>query len=258
MERFTYDEAKCIESKNILRRYSVVRNIYRSNFSHSDKIGNCARLFDKLQPLTTIDFYIKYLSYAQHHISEPISKRGLTYDELYNTALLFQKQCEEVIKAKYDLETYFYCLVCHIIYETFQGQNIERQFCKYIQKLGYKCEKFPSYLDTIYGLDLKVGVNDKTYGIQIKPKSFIAGNRTDLVKDQIALCIKYENTIRELNIKTYYAFYSLNKDGQILWLKNNNNGFRFKINELFEYDPTDIGKSFVKKELNYNNLSALE
>ena len=63
------------------------------------------------------------------------------------------------------------------------------------------------------------------------------------------MCHKYENTLKDFGIKTYYAIYMKNKqNGAILWLKNGN-GYRFKIDELCTYDPNNIDETYKDKVL---------
>ena len=57
-----------------------------------------------------------------------------------------------------------------------------------------------------------------------------------------------EETVKDLGIKTYYAIYTNDEQtGETLWLKNGD-GFRFKINELFDYDKNDIMGTFTRKK----------
>ena len=245
MEEYPFNLSKCLNAKQVLSCNVIARNAYRNIYSHSDKIGNCALLFKILNPSSYDDFYNKYIQYASAHKDEKIMYRGLTYDELYATAQSYKKYCEDNGCSAYDLELYFYKLVCHIIYETYQGQNKERQFIKYINSLGYKCGKFDDYLDTKYGMDLKVENDNKAFAIQIKPISFFLGNALDLKRDQIDLCHKYEQALYDRGIKTFYAIYKINNKGEIYWLRNKN-GFKFKIKELFDYDKNDIENTFKK------------
>ena len=99
-------------------------------------------------------------------------------------------------------------------------------------------------------MDIKVTRDDsRVSAIQIKPISFFKSNRSDVQRDRIHLCMKYEEAFYNLGFKTYYAIYVKDKTtGDITWVKNGD-GFRFRINELFDYDPNDIRGTFTRLAL---------
>ena len=164
--------------------------------------------------------------------------------------MVYRVYVEKKTGLTYDFETFFYDAVCHIIIETWEGQQNERDFKKYLNKIGYECSDFDGHIDGKYGLDIKVTRNDgKVSAIQIKPISFFKSYRDDVQSDRVNLCQKYENALRELGIKTYYAIYQKDKKtNEIYWVKNGDM-FRFRINELFDYDPEDIEGTFVRRKL---------
>ena len=177
----------------------------------------------------------------------PISRRGLSYDELVELARRYKAKSEELTATSHDLETYFDDVLCHIIVETWDGQQNERDFVGLLTSLGYQCSKFDGNIDARYGVDIKVTRSDgKVSAIQIKPISFFKSNRPDVQSDRIALCEKYEAALIEFGFKTYYAIYVRDKTtGDVTWVKNGN-GFRFKIGELFRYDTSDIRGTFMR------------
>lgn len=247
---FPYEDSKCVSAKNKLRKNKTISDIWRIHFSPSNKIGNCTDLYRKLKPETTKDFFEKYVKYAQENKGLKIRHRGLTMEELIETAEKYKKLSEEATMAKYDLSIYYYDMLCHIITETYYGQHRESEFSDFLEGLGYKCGKFEGWVDTRYGVDIKVTKsNGKESAIQIKPATFFYSNRYDVQKDRINLCVKYEEAVKDLGIKTYYAIYTNDEQtGETLWLKNGD-GFRFKINELFDYDKNDIVGTFTRKTL---------
>lgn len=242
-----FNRKECIKAKNKLGKNSVVGTIWKDYFAPSNKIGNCTNLYRKLQPSSCEDFYNKYINYALNNSNLPITKRGLSYNELITLAERYKQLTEEKTNLKYDLETYFYDALCHVIIETWDGQQNERDFILFLKKLGYTCSKFDGKIDTEYGVDIKVTRNDgRVSAIQIKPITFFKSNRSDVQSDRINLCNKYEKTLKDLGIKTYYAIYSKDKaTGNVTWLKNGS-GYRFRINELFNYDPSDIRGTFTR------------
>ena len=248
--QFLFDKDKCINAKNILGKNSLISTIWRKDFAPSNKIGNCTNLYRILKPNDCCDFYQKYITYGSEHHSLPISKRGLTYDELISLSEKYKEEVESRIDLSYDLSMYFYDAVCHIIVETWDGQQTERDFMEFLNRLGYSCSKFDGSIDSEYGVDIKVTRNDgRVSAIQIKPISFFISNRSDVQSDRINLCRKYEQAFNRFGFKTYYAIYVRDKrTNDITWVKNGN-GYRFRINELFEYDPNDIEGSFKRLKL---------
>lgn len=245
-----FDKDKCIAARDILGKNPTIRTIYKNNFSYGKYIGNCTELFRRHNPTSYEDFYRKYITYAKEHPNKVIYYRGLSYDELLHTAEEYKKMTEEKVDVNYDLSVYFYDLVCHIIIETYNGQNIERSFINYLTSLGYKCDNFVGRIDAKYGVDIRVtNKNDNVYAIQIKPISFFKSNKTDVQEDRISLCLKYTEAMAVLGIETFYAIYEENKEtNEIKWLKNKN-GFKFKINDLFEFDKDNIANTIIRKKL---------
>ena len=80
MENF-YFKNRTIQAKKEIGKYETISNIWKHNFSPSNKIGNVTNLFVKLDPKNEKDFCDKYFRYAEEHKVLPISQRGLTYDE---------------------------------------------------------------------------------------------------------------------------------------------------------------------------------
>jgi len=245
-----FNKEECLNSKALLGKNSIISTIWRNYFAPSNRIGNCTNLYRVLKPESCEDFYNKYIEYGRLHSELPISKKGLSYDELFSLAERYKKIVEEKIKVNYDVSVYFYDALCHIIVETWDGQQNERDFIKFLTNLGYKCSKFDGKIDAEYGVDIKVTRGDgRISAIQIKPISFFKSNRSDVQSDRINLCKKYEDAYKNLGFKTYYAIYVKDKaTGEITWVKNGN-GYRFRINELFNYDPNDIRGTFTRVSL---------
>jgi len=249
MQNF-YFRSKTTAAKEKIGKYAKISQIYRDNFSPSNVIGNCTNLYRKLQPKDDKDFCDKYFKYASENKSLPIRDRGLTYEEYEATVKRYMELANACDEETFEYEDYFYDLLCHIITETYDGQQNEREFREFLTKLGYECDYFDGKIDAYYGLDIKVTRNDgKLSAIQIKPISFFKSTRTDVHRDRINLVAKYYNALNDLGIKTYYAiYYKDKKTNTILWLKNGN-GYRFKLNELFSYDLKNIEKTLSVKYL---------
>ena len=249
--QFEFDEQKCREAKAKLKKSGDIMGIWRKSFAPSNRIGNCTTLYRKLKPVDYNDFFIKYIDHAEHHKNWKTRWKGLTYDEILDLSERYKNKVYEETGVEYDVSTFFYDALCHIIIETFDGQKHEEEFRNYLINLGYSVSTFDGDIDTIYGMDVKVTRNDgKVSAIQIKPLSFYQSNRWDVQRDRIGLCEKYENALNNLGIKTYYAIYSHDKDsGKTSWVLNSDGKLRFKINDIFGYDPSDIAGTFVRKQI---------
>lgn len=240
-----YCRDKTVSAKNELRKYDLLGLLWRNSYSGSNHIGNMTSLFRILIPSDENDFCEKYFAYAEQHKDLPIKYRGLTYDEFVELVKSYMENANKLIVKQYDYDTYFNCVLCHVITETYDGKIQETEFMNFLRGLGYQCCYFEGDIDAKYGVDIKVIRNDgRVSAIQIKPITFFKSNRTDVVRDRMNICHKYENAYKELGIKTYYAIYKKDRmTGKVLWLKNGN-GYRFKINELCSYDSNNIDTTF--------------
>lgn len=247
MEIFDYDFKKCIECRNELNKNGDICKIYKDNCSHSDCIGNCTNLYYELKPVDYYDFYQKYLEYAKNHINWKISYRGLTYEELYNLSVNFKTLVEEQTNFKYDLEVYFYTLVCHIIIETFIGQDKEKRIMKYIEERGFKYEKVTGFKDSKNGVDILVKGNNTKFYVQVKPISFFLSKKIDVHEDRVACCYKREEVLKREGIDTYYIIYDLDwQTLELKWVVNKKGGLLFKLSELLKYNKENITETIEK------------
>lgn len=247
-----YFKNRTVKAKEKIGKHNLISEIWRYSYAPSNKIGNCTDLFRKLRPTNEKDFCDKYFQYAEEHKDElPITKRGLTYDEFVKLVTEYMTRGNAASGYEYEYDDYFNDALCHIITETYDGKIQEMDFMNFLTELGYECGYFDGKVDAKYGVDIKVTnpKNGKVSAIQIKPVSFFKSRRSDVVKDQKHLIHKYHNCLNDFGIKTYYAIYYKDKEtGAVLWLKNGD-GYRFKIDELFEYDVNDINSTFSCKKL---------
>ena len=243
---FDFDLDKCKQAKETLK----CNDVWRKKFAPSNKVGNCTRLYRFLKPTNEEDFYKKYLKFAETNKTLRISLRGLTYDELINLSERYRDEYNTLYNKDYCLETFFYDVLQHVIVETYQGQKIERDFIVYLNHLGYKCSSFTPEIDATYGLDIKVNRKDgKVFAVQIKPISFFIAESNNVQTDRINLCKKYVSALNNLRIKTYYSIYVKDKKtDEVVWVKNGD-GFRFCIDDLFEFDENDIDNTFSRKNI---------
>lgn len=249
MFRLPFNEELCRKAKEELRGYSQSMTIYKNFFSSGKFIGNCTNLYRLHKPTSYEDFFNKYIEYAEQNQNLPIYDRGLSYDELRMTAEFYKIRAEYNGTPVKPVENYFYDLLCHIIVETFDGQEQERQMKTYLESIGIKCSSFKGNIDAKYGVDIKMEDNNGNISaLQIKPVSFFYSNRKDVIEDRMKLCKEYEMTREDYQIKTFYSVYKRNEtDNSIQWYKNGDS-FCFKIKDLFDYDKNDIEHTFVDKK----------
>ncbi len=250
---YEFNVDKCIEAKNKFHTIRKITSIWRNSFAPSNRIGNCTNLYRKLMPKNYEDFYKKYIAYGkEHRYSLSIRERGLSYEELIELSEEYKRMASECGE-DYDLSYFFYDALSHIIIETFDGQYYEEEMKKYLtEKCGYICTKLNGKDDGKYGIDIIIN-GEK--GIQIKPLSFFISDRDDVVLDRINACIKYENTLSEKKMETYYAIYNRDKkSGEVTWAKNGK-GYAFVIKDLFSYDPNDIEHTF--KDIKFTKNSPI-
>lgn len=243
MQNF-YFKKRTVDAKNVLGRDAIISTIWHDKFAPSNKIGNCTNLFRKHRPKSEKDFCDKYFKYAEENKELPIAERGLTYEEFEALVNNYMTMSNTAIGHKYGYDTFFNDALCHIITETYDGKIMEQEFMQFLEGLGYKCDYFDGSIDAKYGVDIKVTRDDgKISAIQIKPISFFKSGRADVHRDRIAMVHKYYSFLNDYGYKTYYAIYYKDKERDItFWLKNGN-GYRFRIDELFTYDPNSIGNT---------------
>lgn len=261
MYKNLYKWEETLKAKGILGKYDIISEIWRRRFAPSPEIGNCTNLFRKVKPKSYEDFCVKYFEYAEQNKNLPIKERGLTYDEFMSLANDYRTASNIVLKKEHPIELYINDALCHIITETYDGKLQEVKFMEYLESNGFKCEYFEGNIDATYGVDIKVTSpnNGKVFAIQIKPLSFFKSTRSDVHKDRIGMIEKYHKCINDLGIKTYYVIYSKDRNnGAISWIKNKNNGgYKFKLNELFEYQIDNVYNTMSSKKIDGELVASL-
>lgn len=260
---FEYNVHKSIEAKAIVGQYKQFAEIYKNNFSYPRFIGPCVALCRILKSTSYEDFAEKYFTYAEQNKNLPISLRGLTKDEFYDSAVRYKKLADiRVPNNNIPLETFFYDLTCHVFTETYDG-HIEREvpLFNYLKNTLKLNVKFPETVDD----DVKTGVDificdEKGIpikGIQIKPSSFFIGFskgvKKDIIEDNQSLVKKYFTAKKEYNIETYYCIY----DDKFGWVFNNErNKLTFKLNHIYDinsYSENNYKKLVILTEGEYKS-----
>lgn len=240
----TYNREEATRCRDIQNRYPSLKMIYKHYIAPRKSIGTCSYLYKLLSPSSDVDFFEKYLRYGQEKKGIlPVEKRGLSEEELLDKAREFMERGNKVIGNPMDFDTYLNALICHIITETFDGKLREEQIMKHMRQLGYDCCFCTDDLDTLYNIDIKVSKNgvDK-FAVQVKPLSFFMGMTKDCVADKKKACVAFESVLRDFGLKTYYAIYDSKKQR---WLFNKEGKIAFDLRELFDYDPSNIDKTWT-------------
>ena len=219
--QFLYnDKSKYTNTKRILRQY----NVEWKKYAGRNYIGDCSKLFQRLNPESYTDFYKKYIEDGEKHKNndELLIYRGRTEEEITNIAKMYQKDCN---RFDIPLETFILNIICHVIHETYDGQNVEREVGKMLNKLNYIYKKPDGNEDAKYGIDFKVYSKDKLmFILQIKPMSFFTGNSNkSLIEDRINAFHKERLCNDMFGCKVYYMAYQINNNGGIYWYQDKNN-----------------------------------
>lgn len=257
MEFFEFDIKKCNEAKEKLGKFDIVGDIWRGNFAPSNNIGNCTYLWRLHLPKDAEDFYNKYIKYAEDNTDLKTKYRGLTYEELYKLAERYKKTCDSVgTIPQFDLWVYFYDALTHIIVETNIGRQKELIFRKWLTQKGFDCSEIDADLDTRYGIDIRAIRDDgRVFFLQVKPYSFIASHRYDVLRDRKKACKKYVETKNKFGLKTHFVVYeSITEGNNNWWIKDDS--FCIPIKKLFKFDENDPIGTF--EDIRHDNVNFVE
>lgn len=220
------------KAKQTLGRYSV---IWKNEFSGKIHIGDCSYLYYKLQPSSIWDFYRKYIDDGKKNLYavSDARLRGRSEKELTKEAVWMKHLiADETIS----LKECYYCIVMHVIIETYNGHLYEHLFKQDKEREGFKCEYVFGDDDSKYGIDMLVCDNDgkKLYAVQVKPDTFFFNTKKyDLMRDRVNALQKERLTLKKYGIPEYYVVYSVMDNGiepkKQWWL-------HIEQEELFEND----------------------
>lgn len=229
-----FSEKKCRKAKERIRKFEPAMKVWGKEFSPSRSIGKCTSLYKILQPESYDDFFTKYVKYAEEHSDYPVQDRGLTEEELIKCSERYKALAEEYCGDKFPVEDYLYDALCHIIVETYDGMDSERVALEYIRGLGINAERASYLYDSDYGIDIIVKDGDRiSYGIQVKPETFLTSGRGDVKRDRALLVKKREKALSD-GIKTYYMVYKKGAGKKIEWLERGGGKFAWTFDALVE------------------------
>lgn len=236
---YKYSMERSNAAKVKFNKNNDVATIYKDYFSPAKVIGECNRLCRQLKPTSDEDFLNKYLKFAEEHSNMEISQRGLTKQELLETALdFFLTIVQEVPTFPTIFDECIDCLVCHIITETYTGYMAEETVFNELVKNGFTCENTTDYRqDSYYGIDFFTYVDGVKYAVQVKPMKFFTSKQGHVQKDRLAMVFKYDRALNKYKVKTLYAIHNSEINGKErtceLVIKNGNRKkFLFTLEEL--------------------------
>lgn len=219
---YIYDKNKSYE---IHKKYCEIPNVeklFDQEFSYKSFIGPIVKLCFGFNPVSEYDFVNQYFDYAESNKNGFIIDRGLTRFEVMEMATRFQRRVCEVTQTPITHEDAFHYIMWNIINFAFNGFEAEKAYSEVLYKEGYITTKADDNLDKKFGVDIIVKENnEKTFFVQVKPISFLG---VDKKKEREDAYEKYNKTLKEYKLKTYYAIYTRDDDGKIIWKKNNETG----------------------------------
>lgn len=196
-------------------------------------IGNNTWLYKTLNPVDYQDFFDKYLACAKGESLDPNKKyrrwdlkkdehSGRTLEDLITLAKFYKESCNHV---DYPIEDFFDDLVNHIIIETYDGHQAERELGDILSRRGGEVEETDGDFDSKFGVDLIVKTKKNTYYIQVKPFSTFSKMQPHdgLRKDRINFFEKqrYLDNYLGKHAEIVYMMYDkrhMDKTGEILWM----------------------------------------
>lgn len=226
-------------------------------------VGNCSYLFAKLKPTSYQDFFDKYVEFVNPIYEGAKLKKnqfyGRSLDDLTRLAEYYQEQADD---SNFTLEEYFDDIVCHVIIETFDGHQAEKELMTVLTRYGYDVEETEGDMDAEYGVDLIVRKNGEFKEfIQVKPLSTFVRTNPSLIEDRSNFFmkqLKLDEFIEknETNLKKrsiiymLYDYQHLISTGEVLWYYKDDK-VKFYLNELTNTSGISLvsEESFVAKPL---------
>lgn len=204
--------------------------IWQRNFAPRHKVGCCSELYKRFHPNSYQEFLEAYNRDGE--INQNLDKvhRGRTEFEIIELAKEYKVKCEAQKNVDYPLETYIKNIYCHVIVETFDGQERERTLAKMLESSGYTVTEVYGDDDAELGADLWCEKDDEIFAVQVKPLTFFLGNSNQsLINDRIGAHKKVEKCLKKYGKKTFYVVYSQQTN---TFLKKKNGKFAFRLEEF--------------------------
>ena len=211
---YNFDEKHLNKNFALMNSYNIINLVWKGNnkvkgLCKASNTGHGSNLFDKLQPISYIDFYNKLSEYAiQNESTMTIYDRGMTLKEVYNLAKNFKAIVEHHDKKiRFTLLNYVDYIIYVNVIQTFDGHINEIMLVNYINQNWYKdAHRVTGDLDSKYGVDILY--RDDTRGIQVKSLNFFFGNKSSLINDRKAILPLKEEVKKTFNIDMKYAIYN--------------------------------------------------
>lgn len=211
---YNFDEIRLHDNFALMNSFNTINLVWKGNMKvkglcKASKTGHGSNLFDKLEPVSYLDFYTKLQTYAlQNEHVLPIYDRGLTLSEYHSLAIEFKTNVEHIDKTLcFTLDNYIDYIMYVNVIQTFDGHINEVMLVDYINQNWYKdAHRVTGELDSKYGVDILY--RNDTRGIQVKSLKFFFGNKASVINDRNDI-LPLKNTVKTLfNIDMKYAIYN--------------------------------------------------
>lgn len=196
-------------------------NMIWKTLNQRESVGDMSYLFWKYNPKDYKDFWDKYTSDI-NILNTDLKHSGRSVSYLLDLAKTYKERSGNTSTP---LPTYFKNIVWHIIVQTYDGLNREREFMEYIKKYGYTCDKVEGDIDAGYGIDLELKKNGNHFAyLQIKPMSFCLGNSNAALREDRKLAFsKREKVRKEFGKEVWMIIYKKDEStGEVKWHFNEN------------------------------------
>ena len=201
------------------------RDLWKQKYCQKEVSGSGNYLWSILKSMGELDFYQKFIQYAEEHRNKPIAWRGLTHDELMKLAESFKRDFEANADCDYPVEVYYNYMLLHLIQEPFNGHRKEIEMMEYLRSRGKDARLADGDLDLKYKVDILVG---DSIGIQVKRETFLYSKSENMMK-AVEDLKRYKEIVEEkFGIIMYYAVYRA--DGT--WMKTDSGKILFTYDEF--------------------------
>lgn len=241
---YIFDEARLVTNFNAMNAFNTINMVWKGTdkikgLCKASKTGHGSTLFDKLQPVSYLDFFTKSQTYAiENKDKMSIYERGLTIEELTALANEFANKVHILdSKITFDIQNYIDYIIYVNIIQTFDGHINEVQLVEYINKYWYTdAHRVTGILDSQYGIDILYRNN--TRGIQVKSIKFFLGKKSSVINDRKNIKPLKDKVLKKFGIDMKYAIYDRDKK-QYLISSNGTPVFSFQeFHNLLQYDDT--------------------
>lgn len=225
---------------------------WQKKYAGKPSVGAMVWLCDNWKPKSYEDFFNRYIT--DYHGDDRLH-RGRSPEEIEEIAVNWQKDVKDFDTP---LSEYFDAIILHTVVETYVGTDFEKKAVKCLSEHGWAAVHGTDEEDSSMNIDYKIYDKDGVlrYFLQVKPLSFVVGNRNHTFRDRVNAFEKHEIGNKKYpGVPYYYLIY----DGyRNKWIYNpNENRCLFKYEELVRKNgnPLRSKNAMIKYEVDdlFNN-----